>query len=504
MIQRSSSEPWDGTRIYTIGHSNRTLDDFVTTLRAFNISVLVDIRTIPRSRHNPQFEDTTLRAALRSRRIQYRHVARLGGLRRARKDSPSTAWRNASFRGYADYMRTSDFASGLAELQALTARGTVAIMCAEAVPWRCHRSIVADALTARGARVEHITGTTHANPHRLTAFAHVDGTRVTYPGDPDQPVRDRHEIDDHRRLPTGAPFHLEATVRVLQRRPTNLVERWEDDRYLRVIATRAGLVLVEVKDRGTIDAPDLRYAIVRGSTSVATHAKVEQTLRTKLGLDVDPREFQRLTEAEPKLRSTAVRLRGMRPPRFADLFEAFANVIPFQQVSLDSGIAIVGRLVERFGEHLDHDGHRRHAFPTAAVIAKARVQTLRDCGLSRQKASSLHQIARMIASHALTEKALAKASTKDALARLTELPGIGPWSAAVVLLRGLGRLDVFPPGDVGVVRGLGTVMQLAAGAPFRRILERFGDHRGYLYFCSLGGQLLAKGTIHAAPPRLTH
>ncbi|MEO8845589.1 MAG: DUF488 family protein [Kofleriaceae bacterium] len=501
MTESASDERWDDIRIYTIGHSTRTLDDFVTTLKAFNISVLVDIRTVPRSRHNPQFEGTTLRAALRSGRIQYAHVASLGGLRRAHAGSPNTAWRNASFRGYADYMSTPEFASGLAQLRALTEKGTLAIMCAEAVPWRCHRSLVADALTARGARVEHITGTSHASPHRLTAFAHVDGTRVTYPGDPSQPVRDPDEIDDDRRLRTAAPFHLEATVRVLQRRSTNVVERWEADRYLRVLATRAGLVLVEVTNRGTIDAPDVRYAIVRGSRSAATHAKVDQTLRAKLGLDVDPGELQRLTEAEPKLRSTAVQLRGMRPPRFADLFEAFANVVPFQQVSLDSGIAIVGRLVDRFGDHLDHDGHRRHAFPTAAVIAETRLQALRDCGLSRHKADSLHQIARMIASHELTEKALLKLATKDALARLSELPGIGPWSAAVVLLRGLGRLDVFPPGDVGVVRGLGTVMQLASGTPFLQILERFGGHRGYLYFCSLGGLLLAKGVIHAAPPR---
>ena len=180
----------------------------------------------------------------------------------------------------------------------------------------------------------------------------------------------------------------------------------------------------------------------------------------------------------------------MRPPRFADLFETFANVIPFQQVSLDSGIAIVGRLVARFGEALEHDGQRRYAFPTAAAIAKARLQDLRACGLSRQKASSLHQIAKLIASGRLTARALTTASTEDALAMLVALPGIGPWSAAVVLLRGFGRLDVFPPGDVGVVRGLGTVMQLAAGKPFEQLLERFGDYRGYLYFCSLGGLLL--------------
>lgn len=288
-------------------------------------------------------------------------------------------------------------------------------------------------------------------------------------------------------------------MRVLQRRATNLVERWEDGRYLRVLAVRSRLVLVEVRERGTVDAPDPRYAIVRGSTSAATHAVVVKTLRAKLGLDVDPRPLSRVTEAEPTLRDTAKRLRGMRPPRFTDLFEAFANVIPFQQVSLEAGISIVNRLVMRFGRHLDHDGQRRYAFPTAATIADARGNALRACGLSRQKASSLQQIARLVASGALTEQALARASTNDALAMLRELPGIGPWSASLVLLRGLGRLDVFPPGDVGVVRGLGIVMKLAAGAPFHAALERFGNYRGYLYFCSLGGLLLQSGGIHPAP-----
>jgi hypothetical protein len=156
-------------------------DELVDLLRAFGVTVLVDIRTIPRSRHNPQFEGTALRASLRSRRIRCVHLAELGGLRRARKDSPNDGWRNASFRGYADYMATEDFEAGLAKLHALVADGTVALMCAEAVPWRCHRSLVADALVARGAVVEHITSTTRASPHRMTPFARVRGTRVTYP-----------------------------------------------------------------------------------------------------------------------------------------------------------------------------------------------------------------------------------------------------------------------------------------------------------------------------------
>ncbi len=172
---------WSGVRIYTVGHSTRPVEELIELLRSFAISVVADIRTIPRSRHNPQFNSDPLREVLRAAAIEYAHLAALGGLRRARKDSPNTAWRNASFRGYADYMTTSEFAAGLTALRALIERGTVVLMCAEAVPWRCHRSLVADALTARGATVEHLTGTARATPHRLTSFAKVEGAVVTYP-----------------------------------------------------------------------------------------------------------------------------------------------------------------------------------------------------------------------------------------------------------------------------------------------------------------------------------
>jgi uncharacterized protein (DUF488 family) len=175
------AKSWSGLRIYTVGHSTRSLDELVALLRAFDVTVLVDIRTIPRSRHNPQFEGATLGAALRRRRLRYVHVPELGGLRHSRQGSPNMGWRNRSFRGFADHMSTPEFAAGLATLRALAEDGEVAIMCAEAVPWRCHRSLVADALTVRGAHVEHITGTTRASPHRLTPFAHVEGRKITYP-----------------------------------------------------------------------------------------------------------------------------------------------------------------------------------------------------------------------------------------------------------------------------------------------------------------------------------
>jgi uncharacterized protein (DUF488 family) len=172
---------WRGVRIYTIGHSTRSRDELVALLASFEISVLADIRTIPRSRHNPQFNGDALRLALRRRGLRYVHLADLGGLRRARVDSPNLAWRNASFRGFADYMLTEDFEAGLAALRDLAAEGRVALMCAEAVPWRCHRSLIADALIARGAHVEHITGPHRSSPHRVTPFAQIDGARLTYP-----------------------------------------------------------------------------------------------------------------------------------------------------------------------------------------------------------------------------------------------------------------------------------------------------------------------------------
>ena len=169
-------------RLYTIGHSTRTLDEIVDALRSFGIRLLVDIRTLPRSRRTPQFNREALTAALPSRGIRYSHLGALGGLRKPRPDSRNTAWRNASFRGFADYMETPAFAEGLRELRALAGdAGPTAFMCAEAVPWRCHRLLVADALTARGDVVLHIMGPGKAQPHALTPWARVDGDRVAYP-----------------------------------------------------------------------------------------------------------------------------------------------------------------------------------------------------------------------------------------------------------------------------------------------------------------------------------
>jgi uncharacterized protein (DUF488 family) len=177
----AEAKSWDGVRIHTIGHSTRPLEELVALLRAFDVSVLSDVRTIPRSRKNPQFNAETLPSALAGRGIRHVHLPELGGLRRPRKDSPNAGWRNSSFRGFADHMLTPEFEHGLEKLHALAATGSVSVMCAEAVPWRCHRSLIADAVTARGGHVEHIASAKSASPHRLTPFAKIEGTRVTYP-----------------------------------------------------------------------------------------------------------------------------------------------------------------------------------------------------------------------------------------------------------------------------------------------------------------------------------
>jgi uncharacterized protein (DUF488 family) len=167
--------------VLTIGHSTRELQAFIDLLTENGVTCLVDVRTVPRSRTNPQFNRDTLPDALRAAGIDYLHLPGLGGLRRARPDSPNMGWRNASFRGYADYMGTQEFAENLERLLALAARERVALMCAEAVPWRCHRSLIGDALLTRGFPVADIMGTGRTQPHTLTSWAVVNGTEITYP-----------------------------------------------------------------------------------------------------------------------------------------------------------------------------------------------------------------------------------------------------------------------------------------------------------------------------------
>ncbi len=167
--------------VWTIGHSTHPIEEFIEILLEYEVNLLVDVRTIPRSRHNPQFNKDELPGSLAAFKIGYEHLENLGGLRHTAKDSVNLGWRNTSFRGYADYMQTPEFAAAVDELIAQAKKKRIAIMCAEAVPWRCHRSLIGDALLVRGVDVIDIFSDEDAKPHTLTRFAKVDGTTITYP-----------------------------------------------------------------------------------------------------------------------------------------------------------------------------------------------------------------------------------------------------------------------------------------------------------------------------------
>jgi uncharacterized protein (DUF488 family) len=167
--------------VLTVGHSTSELGSFIDLLQEHGVEKLVDIRTVPRSRHNPQFNRETLPDHLKAAGIGYIHLAGLGGLRHGHRDSPNGGWRNSSFRGFADYMQTEGFQKNLERLIDLSKREQVVLMCAEALPWRCHRFLVADALKIRGIVVEHIMTKGKRQLHPLTPWAHVDGNVITYP-----------------------------------------------------------------------------------------------------------------------------------------------------------------------------------------------------------------------------------------------------------------------------------------------------------------------------------
>lgn len=193
--------------IMTIGHSTHTLEEFIRLLQAHGATCVVDVRTVPRSRHNPQFNKDSLPQSLQQAGLGYVHTPGLGGLRHAQRDSPNMGWRNVSFRGFADYMQTPEFAQSLEESIRLARQDRIVLMCAEAVPWRCHRSLIADALLVRGIRTEDILSATRRQAHTLTPFAKVQGTAITYPAEASAIVQKEPPAQRSRPRP-AAKTHL--------------------------------------------------------------------------------------------------------------------------------------------------------------------------------------------------------------------------------------------------------------------------------------------------------
>ena len=211
-VEKSTPEEEPSPLVLTIGHSTRTLAEFIGLLQAHGATQVLDVRTVPRSRHNPQFNKASLPDSLKRAGVGYVHLPGLGGLRHAKVNSSNSGWRNDSFRGYADYMQTPEFAQSLDELIQLANREQVVLMCAEAVPWRCHRSLIADALLVRGIRTEDIMSPTRRQVHALTPFAKVHGTTITYPAEAPRSGPKKLPAKRSRSKPAGNARHNNATI----------------------------------------------------------------------------------------------------------------------------------------------------------------------------------------------------------------------------------------------------------------------------------------------------
>lgn len=290
-------------------------------------------------------------------------------------------------------------------------------------------------------------------------------------------------------LATEGPFDLLGTVRLLQRRANHPVERWVDGGYQRVHETAHGWVEVRVEDRGGIDRPDLRLRFPLGTPVPSVERELTGRVRRTLGLDRDVSAFWREAREIPGLADLAHRMRGMRPPRFSGLLEAILSTVPFQQMSLDAGMAVFVRFLER----VQPEGAPAPVFPRPDALAKAPASAWDGVGLSGAKARAIHEAAAAISTGAIDDDDLERLPTWEAAAKLKSLRGIGPWSAHLILLRGYGRLDAFPPKDAGVKRGLEAILG-------REIVPeewstRFGALAGMSYFVSLGAALLRTGLI---------
>lgn len=292
-------------------------------------------------------------------------------------------------------------------------------------------------------------------------------------------------------LEVRPPFHLQASVRVLQRRERNPVDRWVNDGWLGVVRVGGASFVVHLRNVGTREKPDLRLR--------ATSDAVIPSVRARLGLDVDPSPLDAALEVLPGAERLRSHLQGLRPPRYGTVFESMVSVVPFQQVSLDAGATLFERLVRRYGERHDYEEQSCFAPPTPEALVDAEPDALRELGLSRTKSRALVEGAKQMLAGAIDENSLGKAALPDAVRTLETLHGIGPWSAHLILLRGFGRLDSFPPGDAGVARSLSTLTaQTVTAADSVALGARLQGQAGWLYYLSLAAGLVERGLIGEA------
>lgn len=285
-----------------------------------------------------------------------------------------------------------------------------------------------------------------------------------------------------------APYRLDFTADALRRLSTNVVDRFEDGEYMRALQDRAGAAIVRVRQTSG-DLLKLRIEGKGGERFVST-------VETMLGTQVDLRLWYRKCKPVPWLARLAQEVRGVKPPRYPTLWEALCHAIIFQQISIVAAAAIMQRVIERFAVSIADGGVRLYAFPPPELIAAASVENLRACGLSVNKASALQSVAAAIGEGTFDPAAIEALPSPQAIAELCRLRGIGPWSATVVLLRGLGRLDMFPLKDSGVAASL-KALSGNQNVDLDRLLEQLGNQRGMLYFHLLLGRIAQRRSAAA-------
>ncbi len=264
------------------------------------------------------------------------------------------------------------------------------------------------------------------------------------------------------------PFRLDLTAWAIRRRPENATDRWDGETYERVLVIRGEPVLVSARQAGTVNAPRLDVTISAGCLPAAARAEATSALERLLGLDIDLSSFYRLAAGHRRLDELASRFRGLKPPRFPTVWEGLVNGIVCQQFSLHVGILLLNRLAALRGLPFGKDA-QRHAFPRPDDLAAAAPETLRSLGLNRAKTRALIELGRQIASGQLDLESIANLDGSEAIARLLDLPGVGRWTGEYVLLRGMGRLDIFPGDDIGARNNLARWLRLRKPLDYSRV-----------------------------------
>lgn len=294
------------------------------------------------------------------------------------------------------------------------------------------------------------------------------------------------------------PFRLDLTVWAIRRRPDNAMDRWDGTTYRRVLMANHQPIELFATQTAASDAPSLHVRVEGSSATAEAVPIVTQAVNRLLGLQVDLSGFYQLAAGSPRLDELAKRFRGLKPPRFPTIFEALVNAVACQQITLTQGIRILNRLAERYGPAVVVNGVAVHALPGPAELAPLDPEGLRDLGLSFQKGRALTEAARSVLHGNVDLNALEDLDDPAAFARLCQLYGIGSWSAEYVLLRGLGRIEIFPADDVGarnnLQRWLGRSEPMTA-ADVRQAVAVWYPFAGLIYFHLLLSRLAAAGNV---------